>query len=224
MKYKPHGPIHLNKRTAERLGLQGASNVQLQFISLFIIAKHVAPSEVALACLQIPIIIKSMVVIYVDSKPPALRTKIVTSSRVLGFHLVNSYTSRPKEFEGITFTKYFTKYETERMTRRNTILIIRDKLGYYVYKNKKIIGFTYFRPTYSLEGFFFNIMLQNICFRDEKELLANHNTKQSYVYKCHIRGLLPNLDIIQEYLLKYAYRNLIETKKRVQPSRRVSIS
>jgi hypothetical protein len=36
------------------------------------------------------------------------------------------------------------------------------------------------------------------------------------VYECHIRGLLSNLDVLQEYLLKYAHRNLIKTEKRAQ--------
>jgi hypothetical protein len=62
----------------------------------------------------------------------------------------------------------------------------------------------------------FSYTVQNICFRDEKELLSYHKTKQSYVYKCHIQGLHPNSDILQEYLLKYASNNLIGTKKRAQ--------
>ena len=41
-----------------------------------------------------------------------------------------------------------------------------------------------------------------------------HNTEQSYVYKCYIQGLLPNLDILQKYLLKYAPKNLIKMEKR----------
>jgi hypothetical protein len=49
-------------------------------------------------------------------------------------------------------------------------------------------------------------MLQNICFGHEKELLSFHNIEQSYGYECHIWGLIPNLDILQENLLKYAYR------------------
>jgi hypothetical protein len=181
-----------------------------------IIAKPITPSEVVLACLQVSMITKSRAITYVDSKPPALKTKIVTSSCTLGFHLVNGYTSRPGEFEDITFTEYFIKYETDRMTRRSTTPIIKDNLGYYVYRNKKITRFTYFHPTYNQEEFFFNIMLQNICFRNEKELLSDHNTKQSYVYECHIRGFFPNLDIFQDLKKIYAHRNLIETEKRTQ--------
>jgi hypothetical protein len=47
-------------------------------------------------------------------------------------------------------------------------------------------------------------------------LILYYNTEQSYVYECHIWGLLPDLNILQEYLLKYAHRNLIKIKKRVQ--------
>jgi hypothetical protein len=57
------------------------------------------------------------------------------------------------------------------MTRRSTAPIARDNLSYYAYKNRKITRFIDFHPTYSPERFFFNIMLQNICFRGEKELL-----------------------------------------------------
>jgi hypothetical protein len=95
-----------------------------------IIAKLVAPLEVALACLQIPIITKSRIVIYVNSKPLALRTKIVASSCVLGFHSIDGYTSRPGDFEDIKFTEYFIKYKTDRMTRRSTTPITRNNLGY----------------------------------------------------------------------------------------------
>jgi hypothetical protein len=110
LKYELHGTIHLNKKKIERLGLHSASNAQLQFISSLIIAKPIAPSEAALACLQVPIITKSKAIIYVDSKPPSLRTKIVTNSRVLGFHPIDNYINRPRELEDITFTEYFTKY------------------------------------------------------------------------------------------------------------------
>jgi hypothetical protein len=58
------------------------------------------------------------------------------------------------------------------MARGRTTAIAGDNLDYLVYTNNKITRFTDFHPTYSLEGFFFNIMLQNICFKDEKELLS----------------------------------------------------
>ena len=74
MKCEPHGPINLNKKNVERLRLHGASDAQLKLISSFIIAKPVSLSEAALACLQIPIIQNNIVVKYIVSKPPTLRT------------------------------------------------------------------------------------------------------------------------------------------------------
>ena len=81
MKCEPHGPIQLDKTNAERLGLQGASNSQLQLISSLIISKPISLAEAALACLHIPVIHKSRIVKYIDSNPPMLRTKLVTKSR-----------------------------------------------------------------------------------------------------------------------------------------------
>ena len=54
MKCEPHGPIQLDKTNAERLGIQGASYVQLQLISSLIIAKSISLAKAALACLHIP--------------------------------------------------------------------------------------------------------------------------------------------------------------------------
>jgi hypothetical protein len=36
-----------------------------------------------------------------------------------------------------------------------------------------------------------NIMLQNICFRDEKELLSNQNAEHSYVYNAIFEAYFP---------------------------------
>ena len=103
MKSEPHGPIELDKTNAERLGLQGASNSQLQLIFSLIISKPISPAEATLACLHIPIIQKSRIVRYIDSNPPILRTKLVTKFRVLGFHPIDAYCNRPIAFDSMTF-------------------------------------------------------------------------------------------------------------------------
>ena len=43
LKCEPHGPIQLDKTNAERLGIQGASDAQLQLISSLNIAKSISP-------------------------------------------------------------------------------------------------------------------------------------------------------------------------------------
>jgi hypothetical protein len=57
------------------LCLQDVSEVQLQLISSCIINKSISPQDVALTWLQTPIVQKSVVVRYIDSKPLHMRTK-----------------------------------------------------------------------------------------------------------------------------------------------------
>jgi hypothetical protein len=45
MKCEPHGTLNINTKNVEWLGLQNASQVQLQFISTSIISKHVSLVE-----------------------------------------------------------------------------------------------------------------------------------------------------------------------------------
>jgi hypothetical protein len=120
MKYKPHSPIQLNKQNEKIFDLQRASDAQLQFISSLIIAKPITPSEATVTCLQVPIVQKGRAIKYVDSKPPTLRTKIVTNSCVSNFHPIDGYISKPQKFEDTTFIEYFTTYKMDRITRRNT--------------------------------------------------------------------------------------------------------
>ncbi len=78
------------------------------------IAKPVFPVEVAFSCLQIPIISKSVGVKYVDSKPPNLHTKMVTKSKILGFHPINIYCVRPSNMAQYTFTKYWKQISPQQ--------------------------------------------------------------------------------------------------------------
>ncbi len=106
MKCEPQGIIKLDDINARSLGLVDATPLQLQLILTTIIAKLVSLAEVALSCLQIPIISKSVGVKYVDSKPPNLHTKMVIKSRIFGFHHIDIYCVRPSNMAQYTFTKY----------------------------------------------------------------------------------------------------------------------
>jgi len=105
MKCEPHGTF--NFLNVERLGLQNASQVQLQLISILIISKHVSLVEGTLICLDIPIIHKSCAIKYIDSKPQVLHTKLVTKSIILGFHPIDIYISKLIQFDQLTFAQYF---------------------------------------------------------------------------------------------------------------------
>ncbi len=90
-KCEPQDIIKLDDINARSLGLVDATPLQFQSISAIITTKHVSPVEVALSCLQIPIISKSVGVKYVDSKPPNFRTKMVIKSRIHGFNPIDIY-------------------------------------------------------------------------------------------------------------------------------------
>ncbi len=50
-----------------------------------------------------------------------------------------------------------------------------NNLGNYIYTTNKLTRFTNFHPTYNIEGFFNNILLQNGCFQREIDLLSTSN-------------------------------------------------
>jgi hypothetical protein len=76
MKYEPYGALNLNQKNVKCLGLQIVSQMQLQFLSSFIITKLVSPTKIALTCLQILVVQKSIAIKYIDSKPLHMHTKI----------------------------------------------------------------------------------------------------------------------------------------------------
>jgi hypothetical protein len=105
MKCEPQGIIKLDDVNARSLGLVDATPLQLQLILATITTKHVSPTEAAFSCLQIPIILKSVGVKYVDSKPPNLCTKMVTKSGILGFYPIDIYCAQPFNMAQYTFAK-----------------------------------------------------------------------------------------------------------------------
>jgi hypothetical protein len=118
MKCEPHGCIKLDTKSASRLGLQNISPLQLKLISTLITPKPISPIKATLTCIQIPIVQKSIVVKYIDSRPPHLKTKLLSKSRFLGFHPIDIYKSRLSNFEYMTFYKYFEKYELKKMVQQ----------------------------------------------------------------------------------------------------------
>jgi hypothetical protein len=77
MKCEPHEALIFYFKNVKQLGLQNASQVQLQLISTLIISKHVSFVEGAFICLDIPIIHKSCAIKYIDSKPLVLHIKLI---------------------------------------------------------------------------------------------------------------------------------------------------
>ena len=47
-------------------------------------------------------------------------------------------------------------------------------------------------------GFFFNIFLCNVCFRDERELILDQNKNKNYVLELYNRDILPEVQTLQK--------------------------
>jgi hypothetical protein len=116
----------------------------------------------------------------------------------------------------MTFIEYFTKYESNKLKCPSSKCHGEDNLGNYIYTTNKLTRFIDFHPTHNIEGYFYNILLQNMCFQRKLDLLSASNLQKNYVCECHIRKLVHDLDKIQMCLMKYAHRNLLEVEKRSQ--------
>ncbi len=129
-----HKAIKLDDVNAKSLGLVDATPLQLQLISATITAKPISQAKTTLSCLQIPIISKSVGVKYVNSKPPNLRTKMVTKSKILGFHSIDIYCARPSNMAQYTFTKYWKQFSPQQQYLKKKTCLSKKKLGFFYIK------------------------------------------------------------------------------------------
>jgi hypothetical protein len=68
-----------------------------------IISKPISLVELALVCLEIPIVQKSQGIKYIDSKLPLLWTNLLTIFLKIGFYPIDIYIFKPTIFEKLTF-------------------------------------------------------------------------------------------------------------------------
>ena len=80
--------------------------------------------------------------------------------------------------------------------------------GNHLYKNTKVIRFTYYNLLSDAESFFYNVLLQQIPFKDESELFSIGITRHSYILECKLRNLLDDINSLLHYVQEYFQRNL----------------
>ncbi len=66
MNYEPHRKLNLNTKNVKWLGFKNASIIQLSLIFNLIISKPISLVELALVCLEIPIVQRSQGIKYID--------------------------------------------------------------------------------------------------------------------------------------------------------------
>lgn len=90
----------------------------------------------------------------------------------------------------------------------------RDPQGHDVTsKDNRLVRFTDYNPKSQPEGFFYNLLLDRISFRNECELISETNCRQSYFTECIIRKIITSEDDIEEYTRAFCKRNLYENEK-----------
>jgi len=163
MKCEPQGIIRLDDVSVRILGLVNATPLRLQLILATIITKLIFLAEAAFSCLQIPIISKSVGVKYVDSKSPNLCTKMVTKSKILGFHPIDIYCGQPSKMAQYTFTKYWKQFSPQQSNLKKKTCSGKDKIKIFLYKSEHLMWFINFNLGNMLNHFFQHIIKQ-CCF------------------------------------------------------------
>jgi hypothetical protein len=201
MKSESYGTLNIDTSNTRRLGLDNMDPVQLQIISTMVTAKLVTSTKAAMTCLGIPIVQRSNAVVYIDPKPPNMRTNYITKNRTLSIHSIVTYTHKHPNFEHLPFKPYLKKYELVKdcfISNLRTYVGV-DGIRNYLYKNTKVITFTNYNPLTDAEHFFYKVLLQHIPIRDESELFISKNTRHSYILEYKLRGLLDDIDSLFHY-------------------------
>lgn len=218
LKAEPSGELNLDSDLADRLGIRDLSREQLKLLSAAILSRPVSPCEAALACLQIPIVQRSEAVAYIDSSPPALRSRRFTKwakSPVLPS--VDLYCGRPAALHNITFTAYFKNYVIRKGESAISDEVIgQDAFGGLVCRRSRLVRFTDFHPAHQSEAYFYNVLLRECPFDQETDLLSLENTSGSYFQECILRSLVLSEDDLEDRIETYTARNLYSEEKRQQ--------
>jgi hypothetical protein len=110
-----------------------------------------SPWEVALICLEIPIIQKKSRYKISWFKTTINSNKIDNKIKNVGLHPIDIYISKPTIFENSIWKQCFKQYAHDR--KRNSTYNILEKIGYIIYGKKKLNRFTNFHPMYNNETF-----------------------------------------------------------------------
>ena len=220
MKSKPSGKLDLGPEVAARLHLSGVPQDTLKLISNMVMAKPVSPAEAAVLMMQEDLVAVSEGgrVHYVCSSLPAQRS-VLLRSRKPCTHPLDKYVQRPDCLGHVTFVSYFTDYKVVDKKDSDTGYVGVDLAGKHVYELSEplLVRFSDYNPSTNSEGFFFQLLLQEIPFAVEADLISEGNTaEQEYFYECIIRGILCDMDDVQAKLDEYARMHLYDDQYRTQ--------
>jgi hypothetical protein len=179
-------------------------------------------TEAALHNLGIPLVYCSSTINEVDTHPPGDRLKYITGVRISRVvHDVTKYTLRPALLKDVTFYDFYRHYTPsfKVLTKTSMKKISENPAEYWddnhpcrvIYHSDEVVAFPAYHPSYHLECFFYDILLQRIPFRTEDYLLSEGNCQKSYFLECILRGIISTDTDLLNLLEAHAERNLRET-------------
>jgi len=115
-----------------------------------------------------------------------------------------------------TFIKYWKQFFPQQQKLKKKTCLGKDKLGFFLYKSEHSVRFTYFNLGKHVEPFFFNILLNNVAFFKECELISPTNLARSYYNGFFVRGIVKNLNYLQDLIFEYGKKNLYDDEKQNQ--------
>ncbi len=65
-----------------------------------------------------------------------------------------------------------------------------------------------------VEPFFSNILLNNVAFFKERELIFPINLAGSYYHECFVCGIVKTFDCLQDFIYEYEKKNLYDDEKK----------
>jgi hypothetical protein len=95
-----------------------------------------------------------------------MHTKIITRSRILGFHPIDVYMNQFSHFENMTFIEYFTIYKSNKLKCPSSKCNGEDNLQNYIYTTNKFTRFINFHPTHNIKGFFITYYYKMCVFKE----------------------------------------------------------
>jgi hypothetical protein len=101
---------------------------------------------------------------------------MVIKSKILGFHPIDIYCAWPSNMVQYTFTKYWKQFSPQQQELKKKTCLGKDKLGFFLYESEHLVWFTNFNLGKHVKPFFFNILLNNVVFLKECELMSPTNS------------------------------------------------
>ena len=214
MKAECTGKLDMDTSTLERLGLSYLPTAQLHMLNMMLLAKPVAPAEAYCIVKGQPIVRFKTDVVHVNSSPPGQRSFCKHGSS-FSVHPVQVYMQRPTELEHLSFKAFCRSHlvlSAKASVPEDAEYICNIGAKRVFSMENIIVRFTNFHPVHHTEGFCYNLLLDQVPFRYDEELLScqGNQATPSYYNECLAREIFQDEEGLQATISSYTEYNLWE--------------